>query len=481
MPTKVYIPGVGEVSFPDDMSDDQILRQAQLLYEERAAESPRIDPGMSRDEMIAASGEGFEALRGVDKASIPRMAGRRFADNMLNTPEATGNLLAGGAAFGQTVAGTVPQFFDGEDMTVSEGFQSFQDRFRTNMEREQQQFPASALRAIDLPDTFDIQAGAKTAADAVTGNADQGLSESFDANRDEALEREIAKREAAPNAALMGDAFGDAATLAAVRRPRSVIMRDARIAARRASAEAPPSPSTMQPLMQVESFPAAVRNQLNEAVDSTLARNLRRGGLRISEAGFEGAMLAAMNDADPLTGAALSAGAQTIGSGLLASSEKLVGRGGINAAIAAAGLTAYLQMIKEATPGGRDRILESSESAFAKLSALIVLGGMAGAAGAGRVSGRTADRFPTFADAVTALPRGSVQSFLREFAERDDQEFIESIFRKMGQDPNYFGTTARRRIERAVYNPDISPIKVIDNLRADPQFRRAISRLSEEQ
>jgi hypothetical protein len=218
-----------------------------------------------------------------------------------------------------------------------------------------------------------------------------------------------------------------------------------------------------------------LRGFLTDKVQNTLLRSLGKGSVQIAETGIEGAMLSAMNDNDPLSALALSAGAQAGGGTLLALSKGLLGNQGRNALVAAGGTLAMIQMFKEATPGGRDRILESSESAFAKLAGLIVLGAIAGAAGMGRPSQKLRNQLGGFAEISTGARRGAVLSLLSDISSdiENGVDTTERVVKQLVQDPTVFGETAQRRLHRGILNGDIA--SEIEKLAAaDPKFKRLL-------
>ena len=365
--------------------------------------------------------------------------------------------MADAAAGVRTAAGTVPRAVTGQPLEIG-------PRFQEAREDERTRFPASALRGAPIPNTFDVQA----AGQALFDGGDGTLSERFARRKDELVEADLQAREQNPLAATAGGMLGDAATLLA-RAARS-----RRFAARADRAADEVADVATSPPRGLE----AIRLTADDIVQSKLVRRLRRGGLRIGEATLEGAVIGALNDDDPLTSAAMAAGAQTAGSTLLSITDGLLTKGGRNLVYGIAGTIAFIQLFKSATPGGRDRILESTESGFNKVAATLALGGLAGASGMGRVGGRLSDRLPGFADSITSLPRGSVLSLLSEIGEGDaDSQLVEDVLMRLAEDPEYFGPAAARRIERALYSDSISVTETINDLRANREFRRRLDEL----
>lgn len=176
------------------------------------------------------------------------------------------------------------------------------------------------------------------------------------------------------------------------------------------------------------------RKAVERALKSEPFQELARAGGRAVETGLEGALLSLVQDGDPVETAAASAGAQLAGSAglsLLDETAKLPFRlvGGKPAGIVdkfwglvvGAGLAGGLyQLVKTATPGGRDRILESDEAGFRKVLASMLLGGVAAAAGAKRTkTDGILAQFPRMADAAATIPRGAMVSLVEDMT-RDE-------------------------------------------------------------
>jgi hypothetical protein len=221
--------------------------------------------------------------------------------------------------------------------------------------------------------------------------------------------------------------------------------------------------------------------------DAPLRQAMVRGGIRAGETSLEAGVLAAMKDEDPINAMVLGFGGQIVGSAALKASQGLLGNHGANLAVAGAATLALLQTFKEATPGGRDRILESSESAFAKLALLLGVAGLSSLAGAGRVGGpsgvgTTLRRTqPELADAITTIPRAGVLSLLGKVGQdaQADAE-VQLVLQQLADDPSYFGPTAQRRFWRSLHNADAPDLyEMVDGLKADRRFKRRLDALFE--
>ena len=461
MTTIVEIDGIGEIEFPDSMSQAQISTEVQRIAGGASGRNAAMQPNMAVDlsrgrmtqDQIASNTPGPLAT-GIESGM------RRFTDNFLNIIPAAGEMLATGAGAVRTLPGSAARLVTGED-------QDFMERLRANAEEERGRFPANMMIAGPSATSNDLEAAAQTAKDVITGNADIPVPDLFEARRGELVDQQIAARGENPASANLGDMAGDAVTLATMRAPAVRGSRNARVAA----AAAPVKAAPLSP---------GVRKQIDQVVNSGIVSGLRRGGLKITEAGLDGALLAAMNDDDPLTNAALAAGAQTIGSGALTAGKGILGGKGRNFVIALGATTGLIQMFKEATPGNRDRILESGESATRKILASLALGAVAGMVGSGRVRGDMANNMPVIADAITAIPRGAVISLLSDIATEEEagERTVETVIGKMAADPDYFGPAAKRRIERAWRSEKLSVREEIDKLKTDRRFRRRLDALT---
>ena len=342
--------------------------------------------------------------------------------------------------------------------------------FDRRTEAEMGQFPANLHELIPQPTALGVQAFAKTLPGTFDPLQREGFADRFSGNREQLLEELMRAQEASPGGAATGNVLGDAATLMTGRGAM------ARGGARRRMAKTPKKPPPV---------PGTVAHRIDKIVNGKLATSLKNGGIKIGEVGLEGAVLAALNDTDPLTMALMAGGSQAAGSmmlnmsGLGLASKGKFGKGAL-ALTAAAGATAgIMQIFKSATPGGKDYILESIESGFDKVTALLVLGALSSIAGAGRFPKGVQNDIPILADSITALQRGSVISILNEMKNNPDDEIVSTVMQKINEEPDYFGPAAGRRIRRALRSEEIDPVQVINNLRdADRQFRRQLDALA---
>lgn len=377
-----------------------------------------------------------EAPGATAGGAFRRRAGTTVANSVLAAPSATGDLIAGAAAG----VGGIAAKLRGEPA-----------EFGRRYEEEQQQFPASAIRAIPRPKVESIAAGIRSAPALLPGGETPG--EAYARNREAIDAENAAMREAHPVASMAGDIAGGAATIAlgrtgAIKSPVAWaswgdgLRRRAETGAQTAAAA-------------IERAPPGVLKWADDVWNSKPVQALRRGAGRAGETGFEGAALAAMNSDDPLEMAAWGAGAQATGSMLRTGAHGLLsgglGAAGMKVAAAAVAAGSITQLLKEALPGERERILESLETGYEKIGLAIVGGIVSTAAGFGRVGGSLEKNLPVVADAITSLPRNSVLTMIRDLTSDDPRApAANALIERLQANPEAFGSAQLREINRAI-------------------------------
>lgn len=207
--------------------------------------------------------------------------------------------------------------------------------------------------------------------------------------------------------------------------------------------------------------------------DSPGLRTIANRAGRAAEAGLEGFALSALNgEADPVETMGYAAGLQAGGSLLLSGTSGLLSgsieRVGVKLGVAAFGIGALMQMANSTLRDGNDFLLDSMESGFSKVMLGLVGGAVAGAAGTGRITQGFPVRIgPKFADAITSIPRAGTISLMTEAM---GDPAINSVVRKLASDPNYFGETATRRLERAYLNGNFK--SEFESLMANQEFSK---------
>lgn len=358
--------------------------------------------------------------------SFARGAGLRFANNMLamNPMEGTMKLYRAGLNF------------------ISDGLGD---------------------KVLPKPRAEDLFAGAQLggeAAAAITSGSLEPWS-GIQGARDQQLAATDTAKSQHPIAFGTGQAAGDAATLLMMRAPV--------VRALSGTSLSLPALSTKPGMLRA----------LDDVLHSGPVVSLAKTAGRATEAGIEGAILATLNDGDPLETAAYSAGAQTLGTAMLGMTDALTAGGplkaGMKIALAAGSIASILQLGKEAMPGGRDRILESIETGYSKVMWGLMLGGLAGMAGFGRLGNtRLAENMPVFADALTAIPRGMVISKINDVLKSEEagDTLPTQIVMRAAQDPSAFSKFPK--IQKAIADEGTSLSDAANELRNDPEFQRAL-------
>lgn len=423
---------------------------------------------------------------------------RGFIDNMANVPNAigdvVGNALAYPTAGAKTLAGMAmpesmkPRF----NMATGEPYGGF----GTHLEQARNTWPMSTLiGGMDAPTSFDAQAALRVAPQTAyqyrtpeeygpsipytTGSVNRDLTdmgEQFRQYRDEALEGYIQRREEFPIAADTGDVLADVATLYTGRAPIGNYARQRRLMDLKSAKPAPPK---MDP---------GFRRWATRKADE-YKQWFKDSGYQIAETGVEGAMLAALQDEDPVTGAAFGVGVQAVNNvankwwdelGTLGTKEAGITRTGLKAGFTAFALSSLFQIFKELTPGGRDRILESQESGYAKVAATMALGAMTNTAGFGRPSRTQLDDLGLIVDTWHSARRGATMSMFTEIM-NDDSGDLDRITTRIFEDPSYFDATAMRRIARAMTDENTKMGDTVATLmESDRKFRRKVLALREQ-
>lgn len=379
---------------------------------------------------------------------------RTLINNVLATPRAAGDMLAAGAA---GIEGGVSKLFGGEF--------NFGERFA----EQQGKFPASALRAVPAPKIEDIGAATRALPALMPGG--ESFGDAFQANRAETSAEMGTMHAEHPFAIAAGGLAGDAATLATGRLPlaKGINKLESKL-----TAKAPElffgSTKAMDP---------GVGRLATRVITSPAMKSVARGAGRSVEAGFEAATLDLLKGDDPLETAAYAAGGQMAGSFLLHAGKGLLSGGPLKAG-AKLGLAAFsagsiVQMLKSATPGGKDFILQSLETGYDKVTYGLVLGAVAGLAGGGRLrGGKLAEDLPKLTDAIATIPRGAMISLIEGFVDAPEpqQQQMETILVKLAEDPEYFGEGSTNRLSLAIENGTFA--KELEVMQQEDDFQKKL-------
>ncbi|ANO50847.1 hypothetical protein [Woeseia oceani] len=421
-----------------DTSNTSALSTAQAAF----------SSGDERQELMALralkASQGAPAA-GIDKDEFFEVGGRaaatQFTNNLMNIPAGAGNLLAATAAGLRVLPETVSRF-------VNDQPQNFGERFAAARAEEQELFPASAFRAVPTPSGSNIVAGTEALMNIPGGLLGNALSDeplALGQRFKEAKTRAKSGATEHPIANLLGTFVGDGATIATGRMPFAKSLA-------RSRAPTPPNFSALD---------AGSRRLFERVLSSKSVQSLQRGTGRAVETGIEGAVLASLNEGNPLEVAAYSSALQITGSTTLAATKGIFRNPG---RVALAAIVAH-QVGKSLAPGGNNYVLPTIEEGFDTVSLGMVLGLLAGSAGLGRMRGtKIAEDLSKTIDALTSVPRGSALSLVREIADDQGGRNVERVLNQFVRDPDFFDPDSRMRLERAITDEEVSLTDTINEL-----------------
>jgi hypothetical protein len=208
--------------------------------------------------------------------------------------------------------------------------------------------------------------------------------------------------------------------------------------------------------------PAALRGVFQSKPVASLTRGLGRAG----EAGAEGALISLLNENDPLATAGLSAGAQAAGSFASAALR--------NPGKTVLGTAALLLATRDIIPTVDLSVFEIADVASSK-TGLAILGGLLLSGPAQRLSGRNQTAAAAILlDAVTALPRGGMQSAIDASIEalRTGSDAIQRVAGGILKDPDAFTPAQIKRFEQAARSGEILP--QLEAMLEDRDFRERL-------
>lgn len=393
-----------------------------------------------------------EAMKAPETAAaMDRMTGQAmkqgfgsFLANALSIPHGAGKLLAAGGALPALVPG-------GETFTEARA-------------RGEKQFPAAALLAIPDVSTEEVLAVPKAIGRAFSN-----------ANANARRARELLRD---PNAAVVPLASTNVPT-----NYRAAVAEEEQIAS-----DNPVSTSagrtagdvatllTLRPgqrlakALNLERMNPRASLADNKGVLDAAARTLQRGLGRTAEAGFDGAVMGALGDADPVKTAAWSAGVQAGGSAALAAKNAFL-RNPIKSFV---GLYLGHEMFKALAPGPQDAF-ESKDAAVQEMVAAYGLGVAAAIAGSSRGVGT--GHVLRVTDALSSASRATIASVVTQLQEAaaNNQPQYARVLELMSQDQQRFGTDARVLLERAARSEEPRALlNQIDALMQSARFRKAL-------
>lgn len=456
MTIRVEIPGVGVAEFPDSWPVEKIQAEARNLAfgvtEQAVGKSGKPLPNLPKRPPTPTSWQDAFA----DSATSG------FVNNLAKTPQLLSDVVAGAAAAYETIPGAVENFRNDQPLNLREQFgQEFAD--------QKEGFIPRILDNTRLPGAAELTA----VGDAV--RSDLPYAEGFQQSLDQTASERAAQRENHPFASMAGRAAGDVATLMTGRAP----IVSARAPALRAQREA----LEKQAEATFKNVPSSLKERLNDVVSENLppllketALNLKRATGKAGGVGIEGATLAMLHDGDAESMFWMSAGGQAAGSASLFLLDK-VARNPLGF-VATAWVAS--EMFKAAAPGAQD-FFESKDFSIQKAVAGLGLGVAAAMAGAGRLRGPNAEKFPVMFDAITAVPRGAILSRLQELSNnaQNGNTVPFDVMSRLGRQPGYFSENQRRALTRAMNSdkPNAFTQEVERLMKNSPDFRKRVDGL----
>jgi len=343
----------------------------------------------------------------------------------------------GGAAIQHAVASEIEgarRLLGGEPKQIPTLGERYQDI------TENEGFGRSLMRSIPRPTVEGITAGVKSIPSLLPGG--ETPSDAMARNRLDFQREELAMRDAHPAWARGGEIAGDVLSIIGARRVSGLDDVIRRIETKF---------GTTIGINTAEGLASDINRKFMPTV-----RRLGRAGLRATESGVEAAALDILKDpnADPLDTAAIAAGGQLVGSGALEGARGLLSGGptaaGLKLSVAAVAAMGIIQTFKSATPGDRDRILESAESGFDKVAAMLGVGIGSAALGAtryGRGNVALSDQTRVLLDGLATVHRGSILSVLSDWKQgsAEQRSSVEKTLAAMAADPYYRGETEKER------------------------------------
>ncbi|MCH8134595.1 MAG: hypothetical protein IIB77_01285 [Proteobacteria bacterium] len=370
--------------------------------------------------------------------------GRETSNLLLGIPAVAGEALALGAAGAETVvAGFNPLI--GIPGQVPDG-PTFGERFQAQREK----FPASALRAF-RPTVQGITADIRSLPKLFPGG--ETFDESRKRLRDEFAATAEQRKERHPIAVGSGELAADVATLLSARAPaaKGINKLETKLFGKASDIQFGGAvPKLIAP---------GAKRLANNIIQSKAVKSLARGAGRSLEAGFEAATLDLLKGDDPLETAGWVMAGQAGGSVILTATKGLFSGGALRIggklALSALSFGAILQLVNDTVPGGEDSLIDSIEIGFEKVQLGLILGLIAGVAGGARFrGGRVAEDLPKIIDALAAIPRLSVISFVEDLVDAPpaERKNIERVISKLIEDPLFFGKDITPKLQNAMEN-----------------------------
>lgn len=317
----------------------------------------------------------------------------------------------------------------------------------------------------NLPTADDVYALAQRggeAAAALTNGGGQFTPMDTALNQQQNLSRQMQSEH--PIASASGSALGTAAMLTGGRAPSITAARNMRLA---------PNGKIPNARALVPYQAPGIKRLFTDILRSKPIQNLGGFAARVGETGLEGAAVGVMESGDPVEMALWGAGSQAAGSTLL-SVMPTTAKGALGFVGTVAGLTVLARFGQEFSPG-ENNFWDALDVPFNKAKYLLIGGILSGMSGMGRVNSRSIqDNLPVFAEALSQIPRGMYLSFINDYTKDDT---VKTVMDQISVQPDYFGATAQRRIERTLNNGGSLADEMQSLMEDSREFREAFNQL----
>lgn len=225
-----------------------------------------------------------------------------------------------------------------------------------------------------------------------------------------------------------------------------------------------------------------------EIIDNETVRKMARGVGRAGETSLEGLTIAVLKGGDPFEAALMSGGAQLASSVVqtatgeifefpeeLVNKDKdgkplqpktLVGKAralAINGAI----YGGLYQILNSALPGGVDSVLQSEESGYNKVLAMLALGAAANIVGQRTSEDSVLAAYPVVADYITSIPRTAMTGFIADMS-KPDAPVYEKVLERIQQAPEAFPQDQMDRLLEGLKTGSFG--STVDELQANKTF-----------
>lgn len=228
---------------------------------------------------------------------------------------------------------------------------------------------------------------------------------------------------------------------------------------------------------------------ISRTLGNETVQELFRAAGRSVETGLEGALLASVQDGDPVQAAALSAGAQLAGSaalgvtagtaslptdvwpGLLAGQKLNLPRKVVGLAVQAGLLGGIFQLGQQFFPDDNSQVV-ADEQAFSKTALTLMVGALAATTAKRTKPDGILANYPVIADAITTLGRGSAVSILEDMSSDAN---VRQLLNVMSKNPQVFSEKMQSEINAIINDPEKSLSDWIESQADDERLSEILS------